>query len=222
MFQPLPRDFYVSGAEVVAPLLLGHFLLRRVEDEWLGGEIVETEAYLTQDPACHAYNRETPRNRAMWGEPGFAYVYKIYGNYLCFNAVCRPKGMAEAVLVRAVEPAFGLGQMREHRIVARDVELSNGPSKLCIAQNIGFDLNHADLCDIDSPLIIARNPKRDQFLVSRGPVIQTTRIGLTQAADWPLRWILGGSKSVSKRGKQSEWPDDIAPRLIEELKENAR
>lgn len=218
MFQPLERDFFLPGAEVVAPLLLGHFLLRRVEDQWLGGEIVETEAYLTDDPACHAYRRETPRNRAMWGEPGFAYVYKIYGGYLCFNAVCRRAGVAEAVLVRAVEPAFGLDQMRERRSVARDVELSNGPSKLCIAQSIGFDLNGADLCSTESELIIARNPKRDEFLSSRGPTIQTTRIGLTRAADWPLRWILGGSKSVSKRGKESEWPDGIAARIVEETR----
>lgn len=216
MFQPLEHNFYLPGAEVVAPLLLGHFLLRRVENEWLGGEIVESEAYLTQDPACHAYKRETPRNRAMWGEPGRAYVYKIYGNYLCFNAVCRPKGVAEAVLVRGVEPSFGLDQMRKHRVVARDVELTNGPSKLCIAQSIGFDLNESDVCDAQSDLIIALNPKREEFLNSRGPTIQTTRIGLTQAADWPLRWILSGSKSVSKRGKQSEWPQGIAPRIIEE------
>ncbi len=222
MFQPLERDFYLPGAEVVAPLLLGHFLLRRVENEWLGGEIVETEAYLTDDPACHAYKRETARNRAMWGQHGRAYVYKIYGGYLCFNAVCRPKGVAEAVLVRAVEPTCGLDKMRELRTVTRDVELTNGPSKLCIAQEIGFDLNDADLCEADSGLIIARNPKRDEFLESRGPLTQTTRIGLTRAADWPLRWILGGSKSVSKRGKHSEWPDGIAPRLIEELEENAR
>lgn len=212
-FQPLPREFYRPGAEVVAPLLLGHFLLRRVENQWLGGEIVETEAYLTDDPACHAYRRETARNRAMWGDCGHAYVFKIYGNYRCVNAVCRPKGFAEAVLVRAVEPTFGLEQMRENRIVARDVELTNGPSKLCIAQNIGFDLNEADLTNSD--LIIAHNPNREEFLKSRGPTIQTTRIGLSLAADWPLRWILSGSKSVSRRGLESSWPDGIAPRLIE-------
>ncbi len=213
-FQPLPRDFYLPGAEVVAPLLLGHFLLRRVENKWLGGEIVETEAYLTDDPACHAYRRETARNRAMWGEAGRAYVFKIYGNYRCVNAVCRQKGFAEAVLIRAVEPSFGLDKMRELRPVARDVDLTNGPSKLCIAQNIGFELNEADLSDSD--LIIALNPNREEFLKSRGPTIQTTRIGLSFAADWPLRWILAGSKLVSRRGIESNWPDGIAPRLIAE------
>lgn len=213
-FQPLERDFYLPGAEVVAPLLLGHFLLRRVEEEWVGGEIVETEAYLTDDPACHAYRRETARNHAMWGEHGHAYVFKIYGGYRCVNAVCRPRGFAEAVLIRAVEPSVGLEQMRELRPVARDIELTNGPSKLCIAQDIGLELNGADVTNSD--LIIARNPGCEEFLASRGPTVQTTRIGLSQAADWPLRWLLSGSKSVSKRGIESPWPDGIAPRLIQE------
>jgi len=211
---PLPRALYVQGAEIVAPLLLGHFLLRRIEGEWLGGEIVETEAYLTDDPACHAYKRETPRNRVMWGEEGRAYVFKIYGGYRCVNAVCRPKGWAEAVLIRAVEPSLGTGRMRELRPVARDAELTNGPSKLCIAQSIGFEFNGADLCDTHSDLIIAVNPDRADFLATRGDIIRTTRIGLSFAADWPLRWLLSGSKSVSKRGKSSDWPDGIAPRII--------
>lgn len=215
--QPLARDFYLPGAEVVAPLLLGHFLLRRVEDEWVGGEIVETEAYLTDDPACHAYRRETARNRAMWGEHGHAYVFKIYGNYRCVNAVCRPKGFAEAVLIRAVEPTIGLEYMRQLRPVARDLDLTNGPSKLCIAQNIGSDLNEADITDESSGLIIAVNPNREKFLAERGPLVQTTRIGLSFAADWPLRWILAGSKSVSKRGVETGWPDGVAPRIIEAI-----
>lgn len=219
--QPLDRNFYRPGAEIVAPALLGHFLLRRVEGEWLGGEIVETEAYLTDDPACHAYRRETPRNRAMWGDPGHAYVFRIYSAYRCVNAVCRPRGFAEAVLIRAIEPTIGLEAMRELRPVPRDLDLTNGPSKLCIAQSIGLDLNTVDLTDPASDLIIAANPARDQFLAERAPLIQTTRIGLTQAADWPLRWILAGSKSISKRGKHTPWPDGIAPRLIEALEGEA-
>ncbi len=211
-FQPLPHDSYLPGAEVVAPLLLGQFLLRRVGEQWLGGEIVETEAYLTDDPACHAYRRETPRNRAMWGDCGRAYVFNIYGGYRCVNAVCRPPGLAEAVLVRAIEPRFGLDTMRANRPVARDVELTNGPSKLCIAQGIGLDLNGADLSDSD--LLIAQNPARAEFLDSRGPLVQTTRVGLSFAADWPLRWILGGSKSISRRGVETSWPDGITPRVV--------
>lgn len=207
-FTPLPCEFYAPSAVEVAPALLGHFLLRRVKGEWLGGEIVETEAYLVNDPACHAYVRETPRNRAMWGEFGLAYVFRIYGDYFCFNAVCQPKGHAEAVLIRAIEPRFGLEIMRELRPVKNDRELTNGPSKLCIALSIDGTDNGADLGTLHSDLILALNPERETFLAARAPQIQTTRIGLTRAADWPLRWILGGSKSISRRGESAHWPDN--------------
>ncbi len=206
-FTPLPRDFFRPTADVVAPALLGHLLMRRVGDVWLGGEIVETEAYLVDDPACHAYMRETPRNRVMWGEYGFAYVFKIYGGYHCVNAVCRPEGRAEAVLIRAIEPRFGIEKMRELRPIARDVDLTNGPSKLCIALSINSDDNGIDICGNESDLILADNPERDAFLQTRAPMIQTTRIGLSKGVDWPLRWILRGSKSISKRGEAADWPE---------------
>ena len=205
-FTPLPRDFFRPTADVVAPELLGHLLVRRVGGVWMGGEIVETEAYLVDDPACHAYVRETPRNRVMWGEYGFAYVFKIYSGYCCFNAVCRPAGRAEAVLIRAIEPRFGLEKMRELRPDKSDRELTNGPSKLCLALGISRDDNGTDISAPDAPLMLADNPERDAFLQMRAPQVQTTRIGLTRGADWPLRWILRGSKSVSKPGDAAEWP----------------
>lgn len=209
-FTPLPRAFYADAADKVSPALLGHFLLRRVEyegeDVWVGGEIVETEAYLVGDPACHAYVRETPRNRVMWGEAGFAYVFRIYTNYFCVNAVCRPPGFAEATLIRAIEPRFGLDVMRERRPVQADRDLTNGPSKLCIALDLNRDQDGLDLCDAQSPLLIARNPDREEFCNSKAPLVRTTRIGLTRGADWPLRWYLGASKFVSKRGTHFDGP----------------
>lgn len=212
-FEPLPRAFYRPDAAQVSPLLLGHFLLRRVGEEWLGGEIVETEAYLVGDPACHAYVRETPRNRVMWGPEGLAYVFRIYGGYFCVNAVCQTQGVAEAVLIRAIELRFGLEAMRQNRVVAKDVELTNGPSKLCIALEIASAQNGLDLTTPDSALLIARNPDRAAFLASRAPEVRTTRIGLTRAAHWPLRWYLGGSKSVSKRGAAHQGPWDAASEI---------
>src|SRR5687768_14089444 len=102
-FVPLPRSFYEPSAAVVAPQLLGHWLIRKTKAGFCGGAIVETEAYLCKnDPSCHGAVGETARNRVMWGEPGYGYVYYIYGNYHCFNAVCLPKGFAEAVLIRGV------------------------------------------------------------------------------------------------------------------------
>ena len=198
-FLPLPESFYEPSAEVVAPLLLGHWLVRNTPGGPSGGIIVETEAYLAHDPSCHAYKRETPRTRAMYGPPGRAYVYFIYGNHWCFNAVCRPTSVAEAVLVRAIEPVVGLEWMRKNRRVASDVELTNGPAKFCTALQIDRSLDAVNLCDRTSPIFIAENPERKRLLNVMGPITTTTRIGLTKAADWPLRFYLGGSRYVSRR-----------------------
>jgi DNA-3-methyladenine glycosylase len=197
-FSPLSRKFYTPSADLIAPDLLGHFLLRRIGDEICGGVIVETEAYLTDDPACHAYLRQTPRNEAMWGQAGRAYVYLIYGYHFCFNAVCREQGVAEAVLVRAIEPAFGIETMQRFR-PTDSKNLTNGPAKLCAAMQIDRALDEVDLCDDNSPLFIARNPKRSTLMKERAPLVTTTRIGITRAADWPLRFYLGGSTHVSRR-----------------------
>lgn len=197
-FTPLPRTFYQSDTVRASQGLLGHFLLRKIGGDWCGGEIVETEAYLVGDPACHAYLRETPRNRSMWGEAGYAYVYRIYGAHYCFNAVCREAGTAEAVLVRAIEPRFGVEMMQNQRVTPV-ANLTSGPAKLCQALGITLAQDGVPLDATDSPLIIGRNPERDAFCAARGPVTTATRIGITKAADWQLRWYLDGSAHVSRR-----------------------
>ena len=189
---PLPPSFYELSADQVAPALLGHVLLRRTRDGLCGGIIVETEAYLAGDPASHAFQGETPRNRAMFGPPGSAYVYLIYGMHHCVNAVCRPRGVGEAVLIRALEPDTGLEQMRVRRPVLNLRELANGPAKLCSALDIGRELDAVDLCNADSPLVIARNPGRAGALLERGPIDVTPRIGISKAADRLLRFVLAG------------------------------
>ena len=195
---PLPRAFFEPSAEQVAPQLLGHFLIRHAPGGACGGIIVETEAYLANDPACHGYRRQTPRNRAMYGPPGHAYVYFIYGNHYCFNAVCCPAGIAEAVLVRALEPAFGLAFMQSNRPVTRPHELTNGPAKFCVAMAIDRRLDRVDLCVPASPVFVARNPDCERFRHQRRPLVTTPRIGITQAADWPLRFCLAGSQYASR------------------------
>jgi DNA-3-methyladenine glycosylase len=197
---PLPQEFYESSARLVAPALLGHWLVRRTSEGLVGGRIVETEAYLSfDDPACHAAKGKTPRNAAMWGAPGRAYVYFIYGVHHCFNAVCRPEGIAEAVLVRAVEADLGLAFMRERRGAKDRCDLTNGPGKCCAALDIGRPLDGADLCRIDSPVFIGRDPDVETFRNERGPVRSGPRIGITQAAELPLRFYLDGSRFVSRR-----------------------
>jgi len=198
-FTPLQESFYLPSAEAVAPLLLGHWLVRNTPAGPSGGIIVETEAYLVHDPSSHGYKRETPRTRVMYGPPGRAYVYFIYGNHWCFNAVCRPAGMAEAVLVRALEPVLGLDWMRSNRRVAEAVNLTNGPGKFCAAMKIDQSLDAVNLCEVSSPVFIAENPERKRLLKVLGPITTTTRIGITKAADWPLRFYLDGSRYVSRR-----------------------
>src|SRR5882757_8906319 len=166
---PLPRTFYQPSAKIVAPALLGHWLIRDTPNGPCGGPIVETEAYLTDDPACHGAPGPTARNRVMFGLPGHAYVYLIYGYHFCVNAVCRPSGIAEAVLIRAIEPTFGEDAMRGRRPVIKPRDLTNGPAKLCEAMDIDRGLDGVDLCDSSSALFIARNPSVKRLRKDRGP-----------------------------------------------------
>jgi DNA-3-methyladenine glycosylase len=195
--QPLPRSFYEPSARSVAPALLGHWLLRRTEEGLCGGPIVETEAYLQDDAACHGAVGLTPRNRVMFGPPGAAYVYLIYGLHYCVNAVCQPSGTAEAVLIRAVEAAFGRKLMLRQRPTPRMESLTNGPAKLCQAMSIDRSLDGADLCKISSPLLIVSNPQILRFLQDRGPLVTTTRIGITRDATLQLRFVLRDSLFIS-------------------------
>jgi DNA-3-methyladenine glycosylase len=211
-FIPLPRSFYGPSAKAVAPALLGHWLIRRGPDGVCGGPLVEVEAYLCDDPACHGARGLTQRNRVMFGEPGRGYVYLIYGYHFCVNAVCRPVGVAEAVLVRAIEPEFGEELMRCRRPVSRAGELTNGPAKLCQAMAIDRKLDGADFCDRESELFIARNPQAEEFRRRRGPIITSTRIGITRASDLPLRFYLEGSPFVSKSPHGSRQVTGMAAR----------
>jgi len=197
-FRPLPRRFFEPSAEVVAPALLGHWLIRNTVNGPCGGAIVETEAYLANDPACHGAPGPTARNRVMFGPPGHGYVYLIYGNHYCVNAVCQPAGVAEAVLIRAVEVDFGEAFMRERRPVGAAKELTSGPGKLCRAMAIDRGLDGVDMCDVTAPLFVARNPAVAKFRRERGRVVTTARVGLTKAADAPLRFCLAGSVFVSR------------------------
>jgi DNA-3-methyladenine glycosylase len=208
-FHPLPRSFYEPSARKVAPKLLGHWLIRQTPEGPCGGPIVETEAYLRDDPACHAFVGPTNRNRAMFGEPGHAYVYLIYGFYYCFNTVCLPHGAAEAVLVRAVQAQFGLEYMRKTRPVDHDAKLTSGPGKLCVAMNIDRALDGVDICSTDSPVFVAENPEIRKLRRIHGPVVTASRIGINVAADWPLRFYLAGSHFLSRKHRVERTAIDV-------------
>src|SRR5262249_10613259 len=147
---------------------------------------------------CDGWGGETARNRSMYGPPGRAYVYFIYGNHWCVNAVCSPAGRAEAVLIRAIEATHGEDLMRTRRSVKNVYELTNGPAKLCEALAIDGKLDGIDLSDVHSPLFIARNPELRKVRQQLGPAIPTTRVGISRAEHLPLRFYLAASPFVSR------------------------
>jgi DNA-3-methyladenine glycosylase len=190
---PYPSSFYDRRTELVARDLLGAVLECHTPHGVASGRVVETEAYLgPHDPACHAVAGLTARTRHLHGPPGIAYVYRIYGMYWCFNAVTEAAGVGAAVLVRAIEPLHGLDLMRARRPTARrDRDLTNGPGKLCTA--LGVDGTLSGLPLDEPPLrVLTAAPVED------AAVVVTPRIGITRAADWPLRYLLAESEYVSR------------------------
>jgi DNA-3-methyladenine glycosylase len=193
----LPRSFYERETEIVARDMLGTILECDTAEGRASGIIVETEAYLGEhDLACHAAAGRTARTETLYGPPGTSYVYFIYGMYWCFNAVTRAEGLPSAVLVRAVEPLDGISLMHKRRPrIKSDVELTNGPGKLCAALDIVGSMSAKSLQS--KPLLIRQGEP-----VPDDRVEVTTRIGITRCTDWPLRWIVKANRFVSK-GKVS-------------------
>src|SRR5687767_2045780 len=142
----LPRSFYEQETITVAKQLLGKVLVHKSFGGVTAGKIVETEAYLEQDdPANHAARGQTVRNAAMFGPPGYSYIYLIYGMYSCFNVVTGAEGVGEAVLIRALEPLEGIDVMQQRRSIQDVHKLCNGPGKLVIAMGITKELYGHDL-----------------------------------------------------------------------------
>jgi DNA-3-methyladenine glycosylase len=194
---PLSRSFYNASASKVARNLLGCLLVHRPggNGRQLIGRIVETEAYVGErDRACHAHAGPTPRNAVMYGPPGHAYVYFIYGMYDMLNVVCRPEGVPEAVLIRALEPLEGVETMRRRRRVRLDTHLTSGPGKLCRA--FGLTRRLHDGMDLTGGVLwIASGPRQRGEAIARGP-----RIGVAYAgadALRALRFWLDGNPHVS-------------------------
>jgi DNA-3-methyladenine glycosylase len=201
----LERDFYNRDSVTVAKELLGKYLVHNVNGEKLTGKIVEVEAYMgPTDKAAHSYNnRRTERNEIMYGSPGFAYVYIIYGMYNCMNVVVEEINRPQAILIRALEPVDGLETMSKFRYNKKYNELSksekkgltNGPGKLCKALNITRGQNGEDLCG--NKLYIEENENKENF-----EVVTTTRINIDyaeEAKDYPWRFYIKDNIYVSKK-----------------------
>jgi DNA-3-methyladenine glycosylase len=190
----LPVAFFRRPTEVVAQDLLGMVVVSTVGDELTTARIVETEAYLGyDDPASHGYrHRRNARNQALFGPPGSWYVYLSYGMHWCANLVCQRTGLARAVLLRALEPLDGLDVMRRRRGPVPDRELCSGPGKLCQALGIS---RHLDGRRIAESQVVVNRPRSDE----ENTIAVTSRIGITKAADWPLRFVVAGSPWLSRK-----------------------
>jgi DNA-3-methyladenine glycosylase len=190
----LPVAFFRRPAEIVAAELLGMVVVSSVEGDLTAGRIVETEAYLGyDDPASHGYlHRRNTRNEALFGPPGSWYVYLSYGMHWCANLVCQRAGLASAVLLRALEPLGGQEVMRRRRGGVPDRELCSGPGKLTQALGIARDLDGMKMPG--GPVVV-----RQAEPISHDAIAATPRVGITKAADWPLRFHLAGSPWTSRK-----------------------
>jgi DNA-3-methyladenine glycosylase len=189
---PLPESFYCQDTLTVARELLGCTLVRRTPEGIAAGIVVETEAYLADDPACHASRGRTRRNASMFGPPGRAYVYPIHQVH-CLNAVTGVEGVAEAVLIRALEPTEGMALMRRRRGAHRDRDLARGPGRLCQALEIDRALDGAALWG-----------KALAILPRTGPIpraVAGPRVGIREAAEMPWRFTVEGSPYLSRGPK---------------------
>lgn len=186
----LEKSFFDRPVLTVAREIIGATLLF----DGVGGSVVEVEAYDETDPASHSFRGPTLRNRVMFGPPGHAYVYKIYGIHYCLNFVCRP---GSAILIRALEPVQGLETMRARRGGLADRQLCSGPGKL--AQALGIDLRHDGL-GLDVP------PFGLRAADAAHPIATGPRIGITKGAETPWRFVLAGSRYLSRPPPQVQ-PD---------------
>ena len=181
----IDSEFFARSVHDVAPDLIGVTLLV----DGVGGRIVEVEAYDQEDPASHAYAGRTPRNASMFGPPGRAYVYRSYGIHWCLNLVCGAVDVAEAVLIRALEPTAGLDRQRERRGVDDVRLLCSGPGRLC--QALGITREHDGL-PLDRPPFELRE-RAGPVQVHAGE-----RVGITRATELPWRYAEAGSRFLSR------------------------
>jgi len=188
--KPLDREGLPMDTAALAQFLIGKLVVRAFPDMLATARIVETEAYLTGDEASHGFRGPTPRNKVMFGPPGFAYVYLAYGVSFMLNVTSAAVGTGEAVLIRAAEPVTGLEAMKRQRGDVPTRDLLRGPGRLAKALDIDRGLDGIDLCSPGSLWLASDGEVSGDIGVS-------VRIGITKDAMRPLRFFLKGSKYVS-------------------------
>jgi DNA-3-methyladenine glycosylase len=195
----LNKSFYTRDTVTVAKELLGKHIFKKSGKGFLVAKIVETEAYLgDEDPACHAFRKITKRNEPMFENGGITYVYFIYGNYYCFNVVTESEGIGAAVLIRGVEPINGIAAMKRNRgIIHKDYDLTNGPSKFCLAFDIDKKDNKIDLTK--DKIFFAKYRKKEKIIIN-----VAKRIGIREGAELPYRYFIKDNPFVTKHKLNKE------------------
>jgi DNA-3-methyladenine glycosylase len=189
-FARLTRAELPLDAAELARFLIGTLIARALPEGVIAGRVVETEAYLPDDAACHGFRGMTPRNRALFLRRGHAYVYISYGMHRMLNVSAGEAGIGTGVLIRAVEPVEGIALMRTRRGAVKDIDLARGPGRLAQAMNITLGLDGADLTE-PGLLWLGRSD------LPVGDIGVSVRIGITKEADRPLRFFERGNKFVS-------------------------
>lgn len=191
--KPLARAFYERDTLIVARELLGKYIVRQIQDQLMVGKIVETECYRAHDdPACHGFKGVTPRTKSLFGPAGHAYIYFIYGNHYCFNAVSHEQNFAGGVLIRAIEPVAGIEFMHHYRPNIHGKQLTNGPGKLAQALQIDRQLYGADLTYPGSLYITPGE------IIADKDIVATSRVGLSIGLEKEWRFYIKNNIFVSK------------------------
>jgi len=189
------RSFFLRDPAIVARELIGHGIVRRLNDTWVGGRIVETEAYLSEsDPASHSRSGVTPRCKSMFEIGGTLYVYTIHAKY-CMNVVTEIQGRGSAVLIRAIEPLWGIEIMKQNRRYVDLRRLTRGPAMLCQAIGVTTVDDGVDLVS-SGTIGLVTLPDRESKLITCGP-----RIGISRGQEMPLRFFQSGNRFVSRTTK---------------------
>lgn len=187
------ETFFQAPTLDLSQALLGCILVHDSPEGLCSGIIVETEGYLQDDPACHAYRKMTPRNAPMFGPAGTCYIYLIYGVHHCFNIVCREKGVGEAVLIRALEPLDGVELMSLRRGTTQLRDLCSGPGKLVQALGIHPGQNGHSLTDSALGVLLPKTP------IPQAQIETSVRIGISKGADLPYRYFIKDNRFVSRK-----------------------